>query len=128
MSDVAPSGGSAPSFDTSATEIDGGRGVEPSPEGSKRHDRTRPAKLQLSGVARTSSGDVVNIGGASDVNTLLQYILGQRRPTTGKPAAGDQALAAAERLADRANRVLSACISGPEIRLNDAYFRTRDHL
>lgn len=82
--------------------------------------------LQLYLEPTSPSGTVVNIGEASDVNTLLRYMLGQRQPVTGEPVPGDQALGAAERLADRANRALAAGISSTEVRLSEAYFRTWD--
>ena len=66
----------------------------------------------------------MNIGEANDVNTLLRYMLGQQRSSFGDPVTDDQALAAAERLADRAGKTLQAGITGSDVRLGQPYFRT----
>lgn len=55
---------------------------------------------------------------AHDVNTLLDWLLGIRNPyTTGTDEElATQALAAAERLADKANKALMAGLDGRRVR------------
>lgn len=56
----------------------------------------------------------LTVGQASDVNTLLRYVLGISRPGSGVPGS-DEALQAAERLAAAADKRLMAGIRAQDV-------------
>ena len=58
----------------------------------------------------------ISIGDASDINTLLDYIMGRTRPSCG-PVTGEEATAAARRLAGKANKALAAGLTPDDVDL-----------
>jgi hypothetical protein len=59
----------------------------------------------------------IPIGEATDINTLLNYMMARTRPGCG-PVTADQATAAARRLAGKANKALSAGLTPGDVDLS----------
>lgn len=68
----------------------------------------------------------LNVHESSDVNTLLDYLLGRHRRLTGQIPTADAAQAAAARLADAAYKRLVAGLTGDHVREAWPARRVRD--
>jgi len=66
----------------------------------------------------------IPIGDAADINTLLDWLMGRRRPHGGAITI-DEATAAARRLAGKANRALSAGLTPGDVNLTGELLTAR---